>query len=558
MTRVIICGTHPSQYNGYSKVMFELCKELAAYPDIEIIVYGFQNYYDNPSHKRERQLPPNVEVYDAFANEDPKEKGFGDKQIEAFVRAKKPDVIVVYNDLIVLSTFLERLDRIQPRTFKIVPYIDLVYRNEKTGLINFINQRCDAAIMFTKYWESVIKSQGFAKPTYIMEHGFNRNNYYPVPQAVARSYFNVPDKDFVIVNLNRNQPRKRWDTCMMVFVKFIRNHLGEPIKLLIGTELTGAWDLVEIFICECRKYGLDPEEAKKHLIIIQNPQKVPDKEVNILYSVADVGINTCDGEGFGLCNFEQAAVGVPQIIPHIGGFRDFFDKDCAMCVPSKWSYYIDSSRDAVGGEAEICDVDDYVSALEQYYTDHELRKKHGETARKKILDNYKWPTMAARFRSIVKALTDVKDVNNNTVQLPPKVAAQTPMTTIPEEDNVDITQFVKSNSAVVESNAPAASASMPLKKKGSLFKDMAVFDASTLKPKVPVDANDAPTQTTEVVSDAASNKTKDLLSELKQEDLANKESVVEDLDSDEEKMDMKTLLELNRKLTRMLAKVTKS
>jgi len=29
-----------------------------------------------------------------------------------------------------------------------------------------------------------------------------------------------------------------------------------------------------------------------------------DFDINVLYNVADLGINTADGEGFGLCNFE--------------------------------------------------------------------------------------------------------------------------------------------------------------------------------------------------------------------------------------------------------------
>ena len=45
-----------------------------------------------------------------------------------------------------------------------------------------------------------------------------------------------------------------------------------------------------------------------------------------MYNVGDIGINTCDGEGFGLCNFEQAGVGVPQIVPKVGGFLDFMQK----------------------------------------------------------------------------------------------------------------------------------------------------------------------------------------------------------------------------------------
>lgn len=50
-------------------------------------------------------------------------------------------------------------------------------------------------------------------------------------------------------------------------------------------------------------------EYKDNLIFIGNrAQRMSDFDVNVLYNVADVGINSADGEGFGLCNFEQGCL----------------------------------------------------------------------------------------------------------------------------------------------------------------------------------------------------------------------------------------------------------
>jgi hypothetical protein len=43
-----------------------------------------------------------------------------------------------------------------------------------------------------------------------------------------------------------------------------------------------------------------------------------DEDINMFYNVADVGVNSADGEGWGLCNFEQMGVGVPQVVPRGG------------------------------------------------------------------------------------------------------------------------------------------------------------------------------------------------------------------------------------------------
>jgi glycosyltransferase involved in cell wall biosynthesis len=528
MTRVLLCGTYPTQYNGYSKVVYELALELAKYPDIQLTIFGFQNYYNNTDHISERRLPSNVVVYDAWANENPKKKGFGEELIEDFVKINNPDVVMVYNDLVVLSAFLARLNRIPDRKFKILPYIDLVYKNEKNAMIRFVNDHCDGGVMFTEYWNKVIKHQKFTKPTWVMESGFNPYIYYPIDRRVARKYFGIEDSLFVITNLNRNQPRKRWDLCIMAFVQFISRHIGEPIRLLIATALQGGWDIMEIFYNECLKYGLNPDEAKKHLIFIQNPQQLTDKDINVLYSVADIGINTCEGEGFGLCNFEQAGVGVPQIVPWIGGFKDFFDKDCAMVIEPKYSYYVDSSRDAVGGEPEICDVDDYTNAMELYYANDELRREHGTRARKKILEQYKWAKFAGKLRTAVYGILGQPEPPVPT-QAPPTLAVAAPPK--PEEKQVP---------AVVELEKPDIRDLKTETHGNGLFKEIEEF-----KPEPTAEVPKAAEEPIAAVAEKA-----------EKAEEANKANDDDDSDDDEE-LDLEMLMKLNKKITKILKKSKK-
>lgn len=535
--KIVICGTYPTQFNGYSKVLYELLKELAAYKDLlKISVFGFQNYHENKQHEAERSLPDHIELYDAFKNENPKEKGFGENLIEGFIKERDPDVVIVYNDLIVLSTFLNKLDSIPNRRFKLIPYVDLVYENEKNSLVNFVHEHSDGAIMFTNFWDSVIKSQGYTKPTYVMQHGFNPNNHYPIPRHVARAWFNIPDGDFVIINLNRNQPRKRWDICIMSFVKFLSMHPGKPIRLVIGTALTGAWDLVDIFVSECRKYGLDPEQAKHHLILVNNPQTLSDKDVNILYNAADVGFNTCDGEGFGLCNFEQGGIGVPQVVSYVGGFKEFFDSKNTVVVPPRWSYYVDSMRDVVGGEARVCDIGDLCSALNIYYNNPELREKHGKACRERIAksDTYKWSAIAARFVDIMVASAQVPISQSPSLRDPapepaapvpaPEPAAPAPVPVpvpaaaaperplqpiVEDEENVDVRKI--SNCKPILTNVE-------------------VFEGMADVPVVKVDAGAA------APAPAAAP------------------AAADDSESDEEELDIAYLEKLNKKISKMLLK----
>jgi len=399
--KVLFCGTHPHQFNGYSKVVYELARELCQYDDIKLYIYGFQNFYNEPEHVKERLLPDTVEIYDAYEKEEPKNKGFGEKEIVDYVNKISPDIVIVYNDLIVISTLIKVLHTIPERKFKIVPYIDIVYKNEKRELLKYIHDNIDGCIAFTEYWKQLLIEDNYTKPLWTLEHAFNKNVYYPIPKNVARKYFDINDDEFIIMNLNRNQPRKRWDHCIMAFIKFISKHLDEKIKLMVLTAVTGAWNLTELMINEAKKYKIEMSQLKNHFIFIQNPQKLTDKEINIMYNVADVGWNTCDGEGFGLCNFEQAGVGIPQVVPYVGGFRDFFTENNSIPIPTKFSIYNDVSKDVVGGELEMCAIDDYVDALEKYYQDRDLLKKHGIQSRKDITEKYVWKDKAAHLRNIV-------------------------------------------------------------------------------------------------------------------------------------------------------------
>ena len=101
----------------------------------------------------------------------------------------------------------------------------------------------------------------------------------------------------------------------------------------------------------------------------------------------------------------------PQIVPVIGGFRDFFKKkfQTALTIEPCTSYYCDHGRDYVGGEPEVCIVADFADALEYYYVNRDVAKAHGEAARANILQNYKWSTMGKKLYDVIH--TEVNILN---------------------------------------------------------------------------------------------------------------------------------------------------
>ncbi len=416
--RIMWCGTHPIQSNGYSRVMYYIGKYLSKYKDIELTIYGFQNFNILGGQEVLRgDIPKNVIIHDAYASEDPKRSGFGEKEIGGYIKEHPQDIIIIFNDAIITTsltaTIINECGNYRNK-FKLISYMDQVYRYQKKEYIQLLNTFYDGIIAFTPYWKEVAYKLGIRKtmPIYVFPHGFDHKLYYPIDQRIARLYYNYDDNDFMVLNLNRNQPRKRWDTTIIAWIEFverhynvnvtkkitkvdckINKHTSRPIKLVIGTMVDGYWDLSNVIENEVKFRDVPLDYVTNTIITVQAPQQLSDRDINILYNACDVGLNTADGEGFGLCGFEGLALGKAQVSSYVGGMREFLNENIALIVKPKINMYLDNKSTGIGGIAELTDPHDYAEAFWKYFSSPELVEKHGYKGRQHILTNYKWENM---------------------------------------------------------------------------------------------------------------------------------------------------------------------
>jgi hypothetical protein len=89
-------------------------------------------------------------------------------------------------------------------------------------------------------------------------------------------------------------------------------------------------------------------------------------------------------------------VGVPQVVPDIGGFKEFCNKDNSVLVKPKLRFYQPIVHSSVGGESEACDPHDLCVGIEEYLLDTDKRRKHGEEAKKTVL-GFTWEKVTERF-----------------------------------------------------------------------------------------------------------------------------------------------------------------
>lgn len=331
---------------------------------------------------------------------------------------------------------------------------------------------------------------------------------------------------------------------MMAFAEVISKHIYDPIKLLIATAPTGAWNLIEIYERELGLRGITLEEGMRHIIFIDNPQGLTDEDINILFNASDVGINTAMGEGWGLCNFEAAACGIPQIVPAIGGFLDFFDSETSLMIKPKVKLYTDMSVDGCPGCAEICDSSDFAEAIEVYYNDENLRKKHATNARKKILTNYKWEDLGNKLYKQILTVAEKPEVNDTTAQ----VISLDDLESL--EKNLNITSLNLSNLNIDDStpkvevsHPPVVTAEHPPPPEPVV--NSKVESSEVSKQQKPLPPNHP------VRKDQIKNRLK--VKHAKKQEAKRKIVVVEE-SSEDEKIDKDELLKLRSRIDKLLSK----
>jgi glycosyltransferase involved in cell wall biosynthesis len=404
--KFLLVSTHMHQFTGYSKVSHNMILELSKKPWLKLTHFGFQKMPEVPQGYR--PYPSNVEVYDAAGNERPQQQGFGYQQLPEFIRRKEPDVVMIYNDLSVVTRFLEEIRKSGiPRTFKIWVYCDQVYSTQLQPFLDILNRDADLVFTFSNGWKKCLKEQGITRPMDVITHGFDKDKFFPIPRELARKQMNLPIDRFIFLNLNRNQPRKRYDILLMAFVELIAKYPTKPIYLFCVCDKgeKGGWDLFGLYKRELILRKIPVEQFSDRLMVSSVDMVFRDEDINMFYNAANVGINTADGEGWGLCNFEQMGVGVPQVVPDIGGFKEFCNASNSVLVKPTVRYHLPMVYCPVGGEAQACTPHAVCLAMEEYVLNSSKIEEHGKVARETVL-KYNWPNCLS---NLVKRLEREKE-----------------------------------------------------------------------------------------------------------------------------------------------------
>lgn len=379
---------------GFSRVTENVLARIKDRYDIYVLGC---NWHGDPSPlQAEYQMFPASNAYQTAP--------FGEARIREITEHVKPDVIFTINDCWIINNQWAQIRDLREQIgFKFVGYFPMDSYGWY-GCLNDTMEEWDAAICYTKFGAEETLNAGVKKPIWVIPHGVTPGQFYPKDKAECRKELNLDPNDFIVFNGNRNQFRKRIDLTISAFAKFAVNRPDAKLYLHMGQKDQG-WDIMPLFAREMSRQGLDPNGR----IIMSTPTNggpnVPVDLLNTIYNCADVGINTCKGEGWGLVNFEHAACRVAQVVPDHTSCKEIFDGY------GKLIRNLHADVDTNFGRIMPCPDDNHLAQiLGELYQDRAELDRVAQACYERVTDScFSWDTVSSDFVDVFTEVLATKE-----------------------------------------------------------------------------------------------------------------------------------------------------
>ena len=381
---------------GFARVMEGIFTPLAAAYEIHQLA---TNYRGDP-HGHAWKL------YPAEAGGD----RWGANRLLNLIEKIKPRLVFLLNDIWVQHAYLRELGKMKepPPVVLYCPVDGGPLDAESVEPLRGVT-RC---VAYTEFGRGIIeaavaaqrsKEPGFDFPSVeVIPHGVDTETFRPleaegVPQRLhARQllFKGMGDLEgrFIVLNANRNQPRKRIDTTIRGFALFARDKPpGVNLFLHMGVEDVG-WNVVML----ARRYGVEDRVLMSSLNKVM--QTVSARQLNVVYNACDVGLNTSSAEGWGLPSFEHAATGAAQVVPRHSACAELWEGSGVLVEPA-----VSIINEKILTEGWLVTPEGVAEALEKLYADREFLKEMSERAyRNATREEYRWQKVAARWDALFR------------------------------------------------------------------------------------------------------------------------------------------------------------
>jgi D-inositol-3-phosphate glycosyltransferase len=375
--RLLVLG-QGAQYSGYARVLRTLALLLAS--DFEVYYFALNC----------RPVPcvPGVTSIEPTLRSDP----YGLSELPRVLSRVEPHVVLACHDPEVLAA-QARIVRTHRSAARIVLYLPLEWEPQDPAMLRELAD-ADRLVCYTSTARRWLLAQLgpirsiAAAP---IPHGVDRHVFGPLgadgtsdrraarstARSAARRLLALSDEHTVILNANRDSPRKRLDLALRAFALIADQVPDARLILTHGQRL--------------RHDARRPPLLGR--VLIPDDPPATDRVLNHYYNCADIGLNTCTAEGWGMVAMEHAAAGVGQIMPEHPALREIWEYGAAF-VP-----YPSSGIDGFG----VADPVDVAKSLLSLCQTPERADRLGREARDRADSaEFDWPGIARRWSALLR------------------------------------------------------------------------------------------------------------------------------------------------------------
>lgn len=309
----------PTTSTGFAQVSRNILKHLYATGKYNFTCIGI-NHDGSPYDQQKYPYAIHPAVSPLAANQVYQDV-YGRQKFIDFARSGQFDLVFMLNDTFIIETFLPTLletrnNLPKEKKFPIIMYFPIDGTPKKSWIENVV-AKVDFPVTYTEYAKrECLKHVPGLQDMPVIYHGVDKETFYPLPTDITakfrKEFFGANADKYIVLNVNRNQPRKDLHRTFAAFKLFHEKHPNTFLFINAQKNDVGG-NLAEI----AEHYGLvfDKDWACPGESFNAN-QGFPIHIVNMLYNACDVVVSSAIGEGFGLSTIEGMAVKKPILFPN--------------------------------------------------------------------------------------------------------------------------------------------------------------------------------------------------------------------------------------------------
>lgn len=392
--KMIYVGDFPVP-TGFGIVSKNLIKNFREQYDMYIIGVNYFGDYD--------PLCEGLKVFPASSGDG---EIYGMEKLYRLLCQLQPEVCFILNDIWIAMEYAKKIEEYKAdfpeANTKFILYTPIDAENIKTDFVEPVQKSFDAIVTYTEFGrEQLVKSGADYEKVWVIYHGVDSNTFKRLDKAKVKEAMRMQPDDFVILNVSRNQPRKKLDLFFYIFAEFVKRYnLPKSVRVYYHGAL--------------RDYGIDIIQWCTYLgiadrLAISRPDLTPstglsDEQMNMVYNSADIFFTTTAAEGWGLPIAEAMAVGVPCVLPAHSALNEWPNGNALMVDCYPFPSLTDRGLNTIH---HIINVDKAVEALYTLYSDKKLREELGNASERHMQDVvFDWAFIANQFSNVIYSVKD--------------------------------------------------------------------------------------------------------------------------------------------------------